>query len=241
VGVDKITQPSIDQLMAENARLRQQLAEKRRGVHIDMESGTVEIHDMRSASVQIDDLQLKLQGLSKLSGPLLDPSTLQNPDRIQQLLSDLPKYPMTIEKAKLRISEQAMNQVLTQRPVEGMQDLKVKLDQSGDIRLSGYATKAFFKVPFEVRGTLAPEKAGAVRFKLEGTKVAGFLPVPNLVTNLFASLATREMAQAQIRQDQGDFVVSTKDMVPSNIGFGLEAINVQDGFLVIEAGQPKQG
>ncbi len=227
--------------MAENARLRQQLAEKRKGVHIDMESGTVEIHDMRSSAVQIDDLQLKLQGLSKLSGPLLDPSTLQNPARMQQLLSDLPKYPMTIEKANLRISEQAINQILTQRPVEGMQDLKIKLGKSGDIQLSGYATKAFFKVPFEVRGSLSPEKAGAVRFKLDSTKVAGFLPVPNLMTNLFASLATRELAQAQIRQDDGGFVVSTKGMVPSNIGFGLESIRVQDGFLVIEAGQPKPG
>lgn len=241
--MNSIGQPSYDQLLAENARLRQQLSEKRKGLHVDVDSGLVEIHDLKGPGIQVDELQLQVTGLSKLATPLLNPSNLQKPAQVPaqlgRLLAEIPKYPMKVQSARLKVSEDTANQMLSQRPVPGASNVKLSFEPNGQIRLTGSVRKAFFNVPFEVKGKLAPGSNGDVRFRLDSTRVANFLPLPNLMTNFFASLASRELQQAQIRQDAGDFVVSTKDMVPSNIDLQLTALKVEDGFLTLESKPPK--
>jgi hypothetical protein len=135
----------------------------------------------------------------------------------------------------MEISESTLNQVLAKREVEGMSDLRVRLGEGGRIRLNGIAEK-LIPVPFEVEGRLSAE-GSALRFQLQRTRVAGFLPIPNLMTNFFASLASREMAAMHVRQQGDDYRVDLKPFLPAGIELEIDRITSEPGTLRVEKDQ----
>lgn len=230
-------QPSYDQLLAENQRLRQQLAAQQQappGIQLDLQQERVTIRGIESPAMKIHDLEVQMPGLKEAVPQLMDVASSVGRDGKFAMpdLSAFARYPMKVEKLNLSLSEQAVNRILAQTPVEGMSDLSLKVGQNGRIQLSGMARK-LIPVPFEVKGQLIANGSSEVRFRLDKTKVAGFLPVPNLMTNFFASFASREMAKMNVRQQGDDYVVNLKGLLPDNLSLQVDDITSRAGTLFI--------
>lgn len=230
-------QPSYDQLLAENQRLRQQLASQQQappGIHLDLQQERVTIRGLESPSMKLHKLDVQMPGLKEAVPQLMDIASSVGGDGKFSMpdLSAFARFPMKVEKLNMSVSEKTVNQILAQTPVEGMSDLNLKIGQNGRIALRGMARK-LIPVPFEVKGQLIANGSSEVRFRLDKTKVAGFLPVPNLMTNFFASFASREMAKMHVRQQGDDYIVNLKGLMPDNLSLQVDDITSQAGTLFI--------
>lgn len=230
--------PSYDQLLAENQRLRQQLAERPESgpsIHLDLQQERVTLRGLESPSLELDSAEVHLPGMARAVPEMMNVASLID-SKGQAKMPDLAafqKFPMKVESLRMRLPEQTLNQVLAKTPVEGMSQLRVQVRPEGRLRLSGVAHK-LFPIPFEVEGRLTARGGAEVRFRLERTRVAGFLPIPKLMTNLFASLASQEMARMHVRHRGDDFDVDLKGFVPENISVTVDRIRTERGALLIE-------
>jgi hypothetical protein len=234
--------PSYDQLLAENARLRSRLREQEGpGIRLDLPQERVSLRGIHSPDLQLEEVDVKLPGLSKALPDLMKLAPQKGPwgEVPRPDLKEFAKFPMQVERMRVGVPEDAINRVVGQKRVEGLSDLKVKVEPGGRLRLTGVAHKVF-DIPFEVQGRLLAQGDSKLRFRLEGTRVGGFLPIPNLMTNFFASFAANEMARMQVRQEGDDYVIETKPLVPENISVKFDRVSSQGGTLFIESG-PNHG
>lgn len=230
--------PSYEQLLAENQKLRQQLqARPRAGMEVDFESESVQIHGLQSEELSLQQAKVHMPGLAKALPELLKVGSRMDRDGSFSMpdLSQFSRYPMKVQQLRMEISESTLNQVLAKREVEGMSELRVRLGEGGRIRLSGIAQK-LIPVPFEVEGRLSAE-GSALRFQLQRTRLAGFLPIPNLMTNFFASLASREMAAMHVHQQGDDYRIDLKPFLPAGIELEIDRITSEPGTLRVEKDQ----
>ena len=230
--------PSYDQLLAENRQLKQQLAQQSpAGIQVDVEHDRVSLRGLTTPELQINELQVSVAGLKKLVPEFIQVASLANSSGTVQLpdLSRFSRFPMQVEKMDLSISEKTLNQVLSQREVEGMSGLKVEVGDKGRLILSGFAHK-LITIPFQVEGKVSAVGGSKLKFDLEKTRVAGFLPVPNLMTNFFASLASHEMAGMNVTQQGDSYVVDLKGFVPDNIQLSLDEVQTQHGQIHVRTG-----
>lgn len=230
-----VGKPSYEQLLAENQRLRQQLqARPRAGLEVDFESESVQIRGLQSDELSLQSAKIHMPGLAEALPELLKVGSRVGQDGSFSMpdLSQFSRYPMKVQQLRVEISESTLNQVLARREVEGMSDLRVRVGEGGQIRLSGIAQK-LIPVPFEVEGRLSAQ-GSALRFQLQRTRVAGFLPVPNLMTNFFASLASREMAAMHVRQQGDDYRIDLKPFLPPGLELELDRITSRPGTLWVE-------
>jgi len=230
--------PSYEQLLAENQRLKKQLAERQSGIHINLEKDRVSLREVSSDQLSIHELELAVPGLHKvvpqmmkaassLSGPA---GKIQMPD-----LSQFTGYPMRVEKLDVSVQQKTLNAALQQRPVEGMSDLRLEVGEKGRVRLSGFAQK-LIPIPFEVEGRLSATRGSRLAFDLEKTRVAGFLPVPNLMTNFFASLASREMAQMSVTQQGNHYEVDLRTFFPEQLEVRIDSLETRPGQIRLQTG-----
>lgn len=173
---------------------------------------------LQGAGIQVDELAVKIPGLARVLPDLMKLTPARGPwgEIPRPDLKDFAKYPMQVERPQLGLPEAAINRVVQQKDVPGLSELQVKVESGGRLKLSGVAHKVF-DIPFEVQGRLLAQGDSQLRFRLESTTVGGFLPIPNLMTNFFASFASNEMARMQVRQEGDDYVIETKALVPENV------------------------
>ena len=233
--MNTISQPTYAQLLAENQRLRAD----QRGLHIDLEKEKLRVRDLGTPELQIDRLDVSIPGLAKIADPLLHLSNFTKPGAAlpHPDMSQLDSMPMTVEDAHVRLPENSLNQVLKEVAVDGTSDLKIQLGQDGDMKLKGNVKKSFLRLPFSVEGHLQSAGDKSVSFNLEKTKIGGFIPVPRLVTDIFACLASQQLAKAHVHQDGDDFVVDMAGYIPKNVNVAIHNVTTQDGFLVVDAGR----
>jgi hypothetical protein len=232
--------PSYDQLLAENRQLKQQLAQRQAtpaGIQVDIERDQLSLNGLKTEEVQIDELRVSVAGLKKLVPELIQVSALANSSGQVKMpdLTRFSRFPMRVESMDLKLTEKTLNKVLSQTPVEGMSDLRIQVGQGGRLKLSGFAHK-LIPVPFQVEGRVSAAGGSKLRFDLEKTKIAGFLPLPNLMTNLFASLASREMAAMNVVQRGDSYTVDLKSFVPENIQMQIDEIQTQSGQIRVRTG-----
>lgn len=225
-----VPQPSYEQLLAENRRLKQQL----NGIHIDPNTDQVTLRGLQSQDLRIDELQVNVPGLGKVVPELLKVSTLSNPSGRVQMpdLSQFARFPMQVQSLDLSLNQKALNQVLSQQKVEGMSDLQLQVGEGGRLKLTGMARKVV-NVPFEVQGRISAAGGTKIRFDLDKTKIGGWLPVPKLMTNFFASLAAHEMARMNVTQQDGAYIVDLKGFLPSNVGLTLDEVRTRNGEIQV--------
>jgi hypothetical protein len=230
--------PSYEQLLAENQRLKKQLAERSSAINIQLESERVSLRELSSEDLHIRELELSVPGLQKMVQPMLKAAStlsasggkLQMPD-----LSHFAHYPMRVEKLDVSVQQNTLNAALRQRPVEGMSDLRLEVGGQGRVRLSGFARK-LIPIPFEVEGRLSVAPGSRLAFDLEKTRVAGFIPIPNLMTNFFASLASREMAQMNVTQKGNHYEVDLRTFFPEQVEVRIDSVQTQPGQIRLQAG-----
>ncbi|MBX3169239.1 MAG: hypothetical protein KF760_17670 [Candidatus Eremiobacteraeota bacterium] len=228
-------QPSYEQLLAENRKLKQQL----NGIHINPGQDQVSLRGLQSDDLKIDELQVKMPGLGKLVPEFLNVSTLSNPNGTVQLpdLSRFARFPMQVQTIDMSLNEKAINKVLSRQKVEGMSGLHLQIGEGGKLKLSGIANK-LIDVSFEVQGRVSAAGGTKMRFDLDKTKVGGWLPVPKLMTNLFASLAANEMARMSVKQEEdGAFVIDMKGYLPPNIGLTIDDVRTAPGVIQVRGGR----
>lgn len=224
--------PSYEQLLAENRRLRQQTS----GIHIDPSKDQVTLRGLQGADLKIDELQVKMPGLGKLVPELLDVravagGSLQLPD-----LGRFARFPIEVQTVDMSLNQQAINDVLGRQKVDGVRDLRLEVGSEGRLRLSGVSTKVF-DVGFAVQGRVSAAGGTRVRFDLEKTRVGGWLPVPRLMTDLFASLAADQMSKMNVSQEEdGAFVVDVKGFLPPNVGLTIDEVRSSPGVLQVRSG-----
>lgn len=227
-------QPSYDQLLAENRKLKQQL----NGIHIDPSKDQVTLRGLQSDDLKINELQVNMPGLGKLVPDLLKVSNLSNHNGTVQMpdLGRFAKFPMQVQTLDMSLNQKAINEVLSRQKVDGMSDLHLQIGEGGKLRLSGIANK-LIDVSFEVQGRVSAAGGTKMRFDLDKTRVGGWLPVPKLMTNLFASLAANEMAKMSVTQEEsGAFVVDMKGYLPPNIGLTIDDVRTSPGFIQVRTG-----
>lgn len=227
-------QPSYEQLLAENRKLKQQQLS---GIHIDPSNDQVTLRGLQSDDLKINELQVSLPGLGKLVPDLLKASTFSNPNGSVQLpdLSRFTKFPMQVQTMDMSVNQKAINQVLSQQKVEGMSGLQLQIGEGGQLKLSGMAKKVI-NVPFEVQGRVSAAGGTKLRFDLDKTRLGGWLPVPKLMTNLFASLAANEMAKMSVTQQDGAFIVDMKGYLPPNVGLTIDEVRSTPGQISVRTG-----
>ena len=222
-------QPSYEQLLAENRRLKQE----RNGIHIDPAQDQVTLRGLQGADLRIDELQVKMPGLGKLVPELLDVSavssgTLKMPD-----LGRFAQFPMEVQTIDMSLNQRAINDVLSRQKVDGVRDLSLEVGSEGRLRLKGISTKVF-DVGFAVEGRVSAAGGTRLRFDLEKTRVGGWLPVPKLMTNLFASLAADQMSKMNVKQEEdGAFVVDVKGYLPPNVGLTIDEVRSSPGVIQV--------
>lgn len=228
------SQPTYEQLLAENRKLKQQLT----GIHIDPSNDQVTLRGLQGEDVKIDELQVQMPGLGKLVPDLLNVSALSNPKGTVQLpdLARFARFPMQVQTIDMSLNQKAINQVLSQQKVEGLSDLRLEIGDHGRLRLSGISTK-FIDVGFAVQGRVSAAGGSKIRFDLEKTRVGGWLPVPRLMTNLFASLAAHEMSKMKVHQEEdGAFIVDMKGYLPPNIALTIDEVRTSPGVIGVRSG-----
>ena len=227
-------QPSYEQLLAENRKLKTQL----NGIHIDPSKDQVTLRGLQGDDLKIDELQVNMPGLGKIVPEFLKVSTLSNPNGSVQLpdLGRFAKFPMQVQTLDMSVNQKAINEVLARQKVDGMSGLQLEIGSQGRLRLSGIAKK-LINVPFEVEGRVSAAGGTRMRFELDKTRIGGWLPVPKLMTNLFASLAANEMAKMRVTQEEnGAFVVDMKGYLPPNIGLTIDDVRTSPGFIQVRTG-----
>ncbi len=230
--------PSYESLLAENARLKARLREREApGLQVDLPQERVSLRGLKSADLELNEIQVKVPGLAKALPELMKLTPERGPwgDVPRPDLKNFAKFPMQVERLQVGVSEDAINRVVQKKPIQGLSELKVKVESGGRLKMTGIAHK-IFDIPFEVRGRLLAQGDTQLRFRLESTRVGGFLPIPNLMTNFFASFAANEMSKMQVRQDGDDYVVETRPMLPDNLQIGFDRVRSQGGTLFIESG-----
>ena len=227
--------PSYDQLLAENRKLKEQLAARRAGIHIDVDHDRVSLGSLTTPELKIDDLQVSIPGLKKLLPELVQVSALSNPSGHVKMpdLASFARFPMKVESMDLSVTQRTLNQVLSQKPVPGMCDLHLEVGEHGRLKLSGIAQK-LIPVPFEVEGRVAAAGGSRVRFDLEKTRLGGFLPIPNLMTNFFASLASHEMSRMNVTQEGDSYTVDLRGFMPDNILVRIDEVQTDHGNLRVQ-------
>ena len=240
--MDPTVGPSYKLLQQENLRLRAQLAELREqrpaGLTTDFAANRVSIRNLKTPELAIDSLDVHVPQLGSLAADLLKVSSLVNSSKSVQLpsLKGFEKTPLEVESAHLRLPEKTINQIVGQMRPAGVSNLNLTLGEQGKVKLTG-SKDGLLSIPFEVQGTVSRENDEQVRFSLEKTRVLGFLPVPRLMTDIFASLASHTMSQLHVEKKGDDFLLNAGAFLPSNIDMGLKAVTTQDGYLIVEAGQ----
>lgn len=230
--------PSYEALMAENARLKARLREQEApGLQVDLPQERLCLRGLSSSDLQLNEIQVKVPGLARVLPELMKLTPTSGPwgEVPRPDLKDFAKFPMLVERLQVGVPEDAINRVVQKKPVEGLSELKVKVEPGGRLKLSGVAHK-IFDIPFEVQGRLLAQGDTQLRFRLESTTLGGFLPVPNLMTNFFASFASDQMAKLQVRQQGDDYLIETRALVPENIQVKFDRVRSQGGTLFIESG-----
>ena len=223
-------QPSYEQLLAENRKLKQQM----NGIHIDPTRDQVSLRGLQGDDLKINELQVNIPGLGKLVPEFLKVSSLSNPDGSVQMpdLARFAKFPMQVQTLDMSLNQKAVNEVLSRQKVEGMSKLKLEIGEGGRLRLSGIANQ-LIDVPFSVEGRVSAAGGTKVRFELDKTRLGGWLPVPRLMTDLFASLAAGEMAKLNVTQTDGAFVADLKGFLPPNIGLTIDEVRTSRGQIQV--------
>ena len=227
-------QPSYEQLLAENRKLKQQM----NGIHIDPTRDQVSLRGLQGDDLKINELQVNIPGLGKLIPELLKVSTLSNPDGSVQMpdLSRFAKFPMQVQTLDMSLNQKALNEVLSRQKIDGMSELKLEVGEGGRLRLSGIANQ-LIDVPFSVEGRVSAAGGTKVRFDLDKTRLGGWLPVPRLMTDLVASLAAGEMAKMNVtQQEDGAFVADIKGYLPPNIGLTIDEVRTSQGQIQVRTG-----
>ncbi|MFN8611791.1 MAG: hypothetical protein U0931_29875 [Vulcanimicrobiota bacterium] len=230
--------PSYESLLAENARLKARLREQEApGFQVNLQEERVCLRGLNSPDLQLNEIEVKVPGLAKVLPEFMKLTPTRGPwgDVPRPDPSDFAKFPMQVERLQVGVTEEAINRVVQKKPVEGLSELKVKVEPGGRLKLSGVAHK-IFDIPFEVQGRLLAQGDTQLRFRLEATTLGGFLPLPNLMTNFFASFASDQMAKMQVRQQGDDYVIETKAMVPENVQVKFDRVRSQGATLFIESG-----
>lgn len=230
-------QPSYEQLLAENRRLKQQLAEKQSGIHVDVANDRVTLRGLETEELKINELEVAVPGLKQVLPEVVKVSNLTNPDQKVRLpdLARFARFPMRVETMDLSVTEQTLNQILAQQKVDNVSDLHLAIGNNGRLRIGGDYHK-IFTVPFQVEGQLKAVGGSRLRFDLEKTRLAGLLPIPNIMTNLFASLATHMMSRLNVTRDGSSYVVDLKGYLPANLSAQIDEVATQPGLISLRAG-----
>ena len=231
--------PTTDAALAAD---NQRMEEKLNGIHVNLDKDEVGLQNVQAAALHIDKLDVSVPGLKKMLDPLLDPTSLSAgstpklPD-----ISQLEKTPITVQDAHVRLPQSAVNQVLSHTEVSGVSGLSMSVGDGGELDLKGTAHESILSLPFDVKGHIEADGPEKIRFSVQNTTIGGFLPVPKLVTGLFASLASRELAKAHVEQQGTDFLVDVGGYIPANVNVGLRGITTQNGEVVVDAGSRPAG
>ena len=130
---------------------------------------------------------------------------------------------------------QTLNAEAMQR--NGIKELSIRPEAGNKLHLRGTIDK-LIDIPFDLTGELSVSEGNEIHFKAGQTKVFGFLPVPNLVMRIAASLAGRDMEEMGVQQKGDTFVFDADDFLPKNVRLQLTRVGTESGALVLEGRAP---
>lgn len=211
-----------------------------RTISLDLDTGDVQIRNLKTPDLTLEQLDVRVPEAGHLVENMVNiQSLLAGKGKLElPSLKSLETSPIQVESARLKLPEETVNQALQGigGPIlaeKGIMDAAIALEE-GKVVLTGTLDK-LIDVPFRLEGRLSAAPANQLRFSLEKAKVLGFLPVPRLVTDIFTSMASREMEKANVRQDGDDFLIDAGAFLPKNVAVGLKNITAHDGYLMVEA------
>lgn len=242
-------QPSYQQLLERNRQLEAELAKAKSEagpIRIDPERGTLTIDGLKTADYEVQHLQVQVSALGGYLGKALSIETLlEHQGQLPLPPTDqLAKEPMTVDALKLKIpaatlekSSRRLGEDAMRR--NGLKELSIQPEENGQLRLRGTIDK-LIDIPFDLRGELSVAEGNEIHFKAGKTRVFGFLPVPNLIVRIAASLAGRDMEEMGVKQKGDTFVFDADDFLPQNVKLQLTRIDTERGGLILEGRAPDQ-
>lgn len=238
-------------LMAENRRLREQLAalreEKQAPISVDPSRGRVTITDYQTDQFKIDKLSAQSEGIKEVAQALsqvdqwVGSKTGSLPDLSPSLRSRV-----QVDALKISVPFETVNKAIPkiagpQLKEAGVRSLRVGPgEKPNEVSIQGRAKK-IFEVGFSAVGEMSVTPTGESKFVLKETRVGG-LPMPNflstLATQIFAGESMREIG---VTQNGSEFTMDPSKMMPSNVDMDLTDLRVDQTGFVIEGGQLERG
>jgi hypothetical protein len=240
----KVATPSHAALLAENRRLKSQVAALQREqdpISINPLEGTVKVRDFQADSFTIDRLEARTDAITE---------TTRAMSQIERWVKSEPSLPdmsqafqskISVSDLKMTVPFKTINRLIpqisgSQLKEAGIRSLSVSAgERPNEIAIRG-RVKKLFEVGFEATGKMSVSKAGEPTFHLSKSRVAG-LPMPNFLTSLATAMfAGRNMAEMGVRQENGAYVIDPKKMMPTNIDAQVTNLSVNRSGIVIEGG-----
>jgi hypothetical protein len=241
-------QPTYQQLLERNRQLEAELSKAKAEVgpiRLDPANDKLTIVGLKTHDFEISHLEVKVSALGDYLGDALSIETLlENQGQLPlPPVDQLARSPMTVDALKLKIpaktlqkSSELMGKDAMRR--NGIKELSIRPEAGNRLHMRGTIDK-LVDIPFDISGELAVSRGNEIHFKAGKTKVFGFLPVPNLVMRIAASLAGRDMEQMGVQQRGDTFVFDADDFLPQNVRLELTRIGTEDDGLVLEGRAPK--
>lgn len=228
-------------LLAENRRLKEQLAELRSEqppIAINPAQGTVKIRNLHTDSFSIERLDAQGEAITRMADTMSQVERWVNP---RPDFSDVGSLEgrLTVTDLKATLPFRTLNKMIPklsgpQLREAGIQSLSFSAgDKPDEIRIRGRVRK-LLEVGFEASGSLSVSKSGEAGFRLEKSRVAG-IPMPDFVTGLATALFAGGMTEMGVRKQGETFLVDPKKFIPKNIDAQVTSLSVNRSGIVVES------
>ena len=233
-------------LLAENKRLREQLAalrQKQAPISVDPDAGRVDIHDFKTPQYTVDRLTATSPEITAVSKEMSDLNTWikSNGALAAPQVNLNPNSKVAVQDFQISVPYSTMNDIVPKvagpkLEESGISDLKFSQGRRrNQISIKGKAKK-LFTVGFEAQGELAVSKDGKPSFELSRAWVGG-IPTPNFITTLATAIfAGSKLEKAGITQDGGTFTMDPKKALPPNVEAPISHMSVDSNGMNISGG-----
>lgn len=241
----KVANPTHQTLMAENRKLKEQLAALKKEqdpISVNPAQGTVKIRNYQTDSYTIERLDLQGEGITEMTEAM---------SRLDRWVKPRPTFPdvgqslrskITVSDMKVALPFSTMNDLIPkisgpQLKEAGIRSISISAGERPDeIAIRG-RVKKLLEVGFDATGRVSLTEAGEPRFKLEKSHVAG-IPMPNFMASLATALFAGKMAEMGVRKEGESFVLDPKKLMPKNVDAQVTSLSVNQSGLVVEGGKP---
>ena len=241
-------EPTYQQLLERNRQLEAELSKAKSDgpIRLDPANDKLTIAGLKMPDYEIEHMEVKVSALGGYLGNALSiESLLENQGKLPlPPVDQLAQSPMTIDALKLKVPAKTLQKASSLMGREAMQrngikELSIRPEAGNKLHLRGTIDK-LIDIPFDLTGELSVSEGNEIHFKAGQTKVFGFLPVPNLVMRIAASLAGRDMEEMGVQQKGDTFVFDADDFLPKNVRLQLTRVGTESGALVLEGRAPTE-